>query len=287
MIEERLHLLKLADVHVVQADARDYHLLSKVLKTFAPDKILHLAAVAHIDRANKDPWSTLDHSMRTLENTMDVARALKVQQFVFFSSSTVYGDFITPTVTEESACNPFGIYGRMKFASEQLVLAYGEVFKLPYTIIRPCALYGPRCISGRVTQRFLENAYFERPSTIQGANSMHDFTYIGDLVHGVERVLADSNYASATFQTFNLTSDKARSLGDLAKIVQQEFPSAVFEYGPVDPEKPSRGTLSCAKARELLGYHPSFSLESGMARYCSWFRDFMEKRSYRHAAEGG
>jgi nucleoside-diphosphate-sugar epimerase len=280
MIEERLHLLQMARVHVVQADARDYHLLSKVLRTFQPDKVLHLSAVAHIDRANKDPWNTLDHSMRTLENTMDVCRALRVRQFVFFSSSTVYGDFLTPTVTETSACNPRGIYGSMKLGSELLVRAYGDACGLPYTIIRPCALYGPRCVSGRVTQKFLENAYFGVKSTIEGDGSgMHDFTFIGDLVHGVECVLDEANYDSAVLQTYNLTSDKARSLADLAGIVKKHFPEAEFEFGPVDPEKPSRGTLSCAKARELLGYVPTYSLEEGMDRYVHWFDNFMQKRS--------
>jgi nucleoside-diphosphate-sugar epimerase len=280
MIEERLKLLHRAGVTDIRADARDYHLLSKVLRWFQPDKVLHLAAVAHIDRANKDPWNTLDHSIRTLENALDVCRALKVRQFVFFSSSTVYGDFLTPSVTEETPCNPKGIYGSMKLASELLVRAYGETYAMPYTIIRPCALYGPRCVSGRVTQKFLENAYFDRKSMIEGnGGGMHDFTYIDDLVHGVECVLDDTNYENATNETFNLTSDKARSLGDLAGIIKKHFPSAEFEYGPVDPEKPSRGTLSCAKARKRIGYVPSISLEEGMARYVHWFETFMERRN--------
>jgi nucleoside-diphosphate-sugar epimerase len=279
MIEERLKLLHRAGITDIRADARDYHLLSKVLRWFQPDKVVHLAAVAHIDRANKDAWNTWDHSERSLENTLDACRALKVRQFVFFSSSTVYGDFLTPTVTEATQCNPKGIYASMKYGQELKVRAYGDIFALPYTIVRPCALYGPRCVSGRVTQRFLENAYFGVPSTIQGPDSMHDFTYIDDLVHGVECVLDDTNYEKATNETFNLTSDKARSLGDLAAIIKKHFPSAEFEYGPVDPEKPSRGTLSCAKARKLIGYVPSISLEEGMARYVHWFETFMERRN--------
>jgi nucleoside-diphosphate-sugar epimerase len=279
MIEERLKLLHRAGITDIRADARDYHLLSKVLRWFQPDKVVHLAAVAHIDRANKDAWNTWDHSERSLENTLDACRALKVRQFVFFSSSTVYGDFLTPTVTEATQCNPKGIYASMKYGQELKVRAYGDIFALPYTIVRPCALYGPRCVSGRVTQRFLENAYFGVPSTIQGPDSMHDFTYIDDLVHGVECVLDDDNYEHAINETFNLTSDKARSLGDLAGIIKKHFPSAEFEYGPVDPEKPSRGTLSCAKARKRIGYVPSVSLEEGMARYVHWFETFMERRN--------
>lgn len=281
MIDERLRLLRNNDIRLVEADAREYVRLSQIVGAFRPDKIVHLAAVAHIDRANKDPHHTFDHSLRTLENALDVARAVSVNQFVYFSSSTVYGDFKTPTVTEDSPCEPRGIYGSLKLAGELMVRAYGDL-GLPWTIVRPCALYGPRCVSGRVTQKFLENAYFGRGSTIEGDGSgRHDFTYIGDLVHGIERVLTSP---AAINQVFNLTADEARSLGELADAIRTSFPEARFEFGPVDPEKPSRGTLSCQKARDLLGYSPHWRLEEGMAQYAKWFVNFMEKRSYKYAS---
>ena len=77
----------------VMADARDYHLLSAICKSRSPDVIVHLAAVAHQDRAQKSPHTTFDHSLRTLENALDIAVALKAKRFVYFSSSTVYGDW--------------------------------------------------------------------------------------------------------------------------------------------------------------------------------------------------
>ncbi len=158
MLLERLDRLHAAGVPLRQQDARDYHGLSQHLSEIAPDTIIHLAAVAHANRSNKDPFSTFDHSMRTLENALDWARAAALQRFVFFSSSMVYGNFRTPSVTEDHPLEPIGIYGALKLGGEKLVIAYNQVFDLPYTIVRPSALYGPRCVSRRVSQAFIESA---------------------------------------------------------------------------------------------------------------------------------
>lgn len=276
MIEERLALLAHARVPIVHVDARDYHQLCNVVGPWKPDAIVHLAAIAHIDRSNKDPFSTFDHNLRTLENTLDLARSLKNPHVVFFSSSTAYGDFQKPTIDETEPCNPKGIYGTLKRCGELMVKMYEETYDLKTTIIRPCALYGARCVSGRVTQKFIELAMEGKPITIDGDGSAkHDFTYIADLVDGVERVLTNEK---AIGETFNLTTGQARSLSDLANIVKARFPDLVVKYGPPDLEKPSRGTMSVEKAERLLGFKPKHSLEKGMNLYIDWYEGFWPKR---------
>ena len=97
--------------------------------------------------------------MRTLENTLDACRSLKyLKRFIYLSSSMVYGNFKKKVVTEKEICDPLGIYASLKFGCEKLVEGYNQVFKMPYTIIRPSALYGERCVSGRVVQKFVEAA---------------------------------------------------------------------------------------------------------------------------------
>ena len=113
-----------------------------------------MAAVSHANRSNKDPHSTFDHSLRTLENALDNSKN-KIDHFIYFSSSMVYGNFKSGQVDEETICNPLGIYGALKYSGEKMVIAYNQVFGLPYTIIRPSALYGERCISRRVGRYLL------------------------------------------------------------------------------------------------------------------------------------
>jgi nucleoside-diphosphate-sugar epimerase len=272
ILAERLDLLRDADVPVHVQDARDYHALSRVLSDIAPQVIVHGAAVSHAGQSNKDPYSTFDHSLRTLENALDWSRS-GAEHFIFLSSSMVYGNFLSPEVSEDHPLDSIGIYGALKVAGERMVIAYQQVFDLPYTIIRPSALYGPRCISRRVGQVFIENALERRPIVVEGDGSDRlDFTYVDDLVKGISLVIESP---AARNETFNMTYGEARSIADVVELVRQAFPDVEVERTERDRLMPERGTLSIAKARELIGYSPENPIESGLPKYIEWYRQLV------------
>jgi nucleoside-diphosphate-sugar epimerase len=269
ILHERLDLLRAADVPIHVLDARNYHKLSIALDAFEPQVIVHLAAIAHANRSNKDPYTTFDNSLVTLENALDNARSYRVDQFVYFSSSMVYGNFDGASVTEESPLEPLGIYGALKLAGEKMVIAYNQVFDLPYTIVRPSALYGPRCVSRRVGQIFIESALRGAELHVDGSGEdLLDFTYIDDLVHGIECTL---EHPAAIGQIFNLTYGKARSIAEMAEVVREFFPDIRVVNKERDRLMPFRGTLSVDKARELIGYRPANPIEVGMPKYIEWY----------------
>jgi len=270
-INERLSLLRQAkiDLHVI--DARDYHIVSHTLSCIKPDVVVHLAAIAHANRSNKDPFSTFDHSMRTLENVLDASRTHGAQ-VIYFSSSMVYGNFDGEAVTEDRVCNPLGIYGALKYGAEKLVIGYNQVFDLPYTIIRPSALYGERCVSRRVGQAFIENALIGEDLSVNGDGTDGlDFTYIDDVVQGI---VLSMTKPEGINQIFNITFGDARQLNQLAQLVMDHFPGIKLRHNPRDSLMPERGTLSIAKARKLLGYEPQHPVEEGFVRYIEWYKDF-------------
>jgi nucleoside-diphosphate-sugar epimerase len=274
LIERRLELLKKNGISLTELDARDYHELCRVINMFSPDTIIHLAAVAHAGKSNKDPYSTFDHSLRTLENALDGSRDSSVKHFVYFSSSMIYGNFKTETVTEDTLCEPLGIYGALKFAGEKMVIAYNQVFNLPFTIVRPSALYGPRCVSRRVGQIFIENAMNGSTISVNGDGSDRlDFTYIKDLVSGVLKVLTNEN---AKGEIFNITFGQSRSIAEMANILMEHFPGVKIKYLPKDDLIPSRGTLSIEKAKKFLDYQPQFPLEKGFSEYINWYKEMIK-----------
>jgi nucleoside-diphosphate-sugar epimerase len=187
----------------------------------------------------------------------------------------VYGDFATESVDEDAPCNPLGIYGAVKLGGEKLVTAYGQVFDLPYTIIRPSALYGERCISRRVGQIFIENAIRGKDLVIQGDGTDRlDFTYIEDLTQGLALVIREE---ASRGEIFNLTFGQGQELQKVAHIVQEEFPGISIRNEPRRALVPERGTLDVSKAKSLLGYEPAFDVDRGFRKYIGWYRDLFAR----------
>ncbi|MBI4615895.1 MAG: NAD(P)-dependent oxidoreductase [Planctomycetes bacterium] len=268
--QERLDLMHRAGVELHPVDAREYHMLGHLFThEIQPQVIVHLAAVAHAGKSNKDPFSTFDHSLRTLENALDHARG-NAEHFIYLSSSMVYGNFRTAAVDEDHPLEPLGIYGALKLAGEKIVIAYQQVFSLPYTIIRPSALYGPRCVSRRVGQVFIENALNGSKLQVTGNGSEElDFTYVDDLVDGV---LLAIEKTEARNQIFNMTFGRSRKVAEMLEIVLKHFPDAKVDRVERDALMPVRGTLKIDRAARLLGYSPRFPLEVGFPRYIDWYR---------------
>lgn len=270
-INERLSLLRKDGIQLHVLDIRDYHLVTHALNSIKPDVVIHLAAIAHANRSNKDPFSTFDHSMRTLENVLDATRSKGIH-VIYFSSSMVYGNFEGKVAVESQPCNPIGIYGALKYGAEKLVEAYGQVFDTPYTIIRPSALYGERCVSRRVCQAFIENALQGKQLTINGDGSdALDFTYVQDLITGTLCVISEPE---AINETFNITYGSSRKIIQLAEMVLEAFPGLSIKFNPRDGLMPERGTLSIEKARDLIGYEPSYPIEKGYKLYIKWYQGF-------------
>jgi nucleoside-diphosphate-sugar epimerase len=271
ILKNRIDIIKRHNIELIVQDARDYNAMSKIIFNINPDIIVHLAAVSHANKSNKDPHSTFDHSLRTLENTLDIARNNKTH-VIYTSSSMVYGNFKTDKVDEETECKPIGIYGSLKLSGELLVKAYNQVFNLPYTIIRPSALYGERCVSRRVGQIFIENSLTTKKITINGSGEEKlDFTYIEDLINGIILCCENKN---ALNQTFNLTFGQSKRILDLLDILKEEFPDISVEFFKKEALMPERGTLNVSKAKKLINYNPSNELKIGFKKYINWYKNF-------------
>ena len=276
IVTERFNLFKKNNIEIIRTDSRSYEELKEKIIKFNPNIIIHLAAVSHANKSNIDPYSTFDNSLRTLENSLDCSRELKdLKRFIYFSSSMVYGNFKADYVDENTQCDPIGIYGTLKYCCERIITAYNQVFGIPFTIIRPSALYGERCISRRVGQIFIENALYKKEIIINSDDDEKlDFTYINDLIHGIEKVIENE---SSVNQIFNITFGEGRKISTLIDILNNYFGNIQIKKKKRDKLTPKRGKLLCQKAEDLIGYSPSWDLEKGYSNYIKWYIDFFEK----------
>lgn len=282
-LTQRFEMMRNLGVVMDNADARSMTDLAETLKRFQPTKIVHLSAISSAVDAKKVPGHCFDLQLVTLRNVLEFTRLFpnEVNEVVFMSSSTVYGDFETETVDENVRPRPYGIYANAKFMGERLIRTYHDQYGLGISIIRPSALYGERCISRRVSQVFIENALMGKPLLLEGGGDGRlDFTYIEDLTDGIVRAMASTAGAGSS-NTFNITFGNARTILDLANVVKSVVPNAILEERPRDVIKPIRGTLSTERAKEHLNFVPQWPLEVGYKRYCEWYVDQWERTRHR------
>ena len=96
-----------------------------------------------------------------------------------------------------------------------------------------------------------------------------DFTYIGDVVNGVVKILESENSRN---EVFNLTYGQGRSLLDVVEILKQQFPNLKIRFEPRPKLMPRRGSLSVEKAKTVMGYAPEYPLERGLIQYAQWYQ---------------
>lgn len=274
-LEERLELLNTSDVNLLISNASDRYDVSKLLSKHY-DVVYLLAAVSHASRSNTDPVGAIENGLMPFVNIVSELSNKPETRLVYLSSSTVYGHFKKSSVNEDDECNPYGMYAVLKHVGEKILFETGKNSNLNFSIVRPSALYGERCISRRVSQIFLENAFAGRKLVFKGdKDEKLDFTYIQDLVQGL---ILSGFHENAHRELFNITYGNARPVLTLVDILREYFPKLQLEIMERDQATPLRGTLLNTKAKELLGFNPSWGLEDGYASYIRWYLQRSKER---------
>lgn len=240
--------------------------LRRYVSEIKPDFVLHLAGLPMANTALKQSEEAFDSIVRGTVNMLEILRDhASVQKFLYVSSSMVYGDFAMCPIPEDAHVSPREIYGGMKLAGEVMVGVYGQRFEIPYTIVRPSAVYGPTDNNRRVLQVFVEQAVQGLGVTAHNAEStVLDFTYVTDLARGLAAALTSP---AALGETFNLTRGDGRTLAEAIGILRRRFPMLQVDEVAGDDFRPRRGALDIAKAKQVLGYEPTYSLEDGIDEY--------------------
>ena len=256
---------------IERCDTSNFKAVQEIVTRHKPEYIFHTAALplAKVSNLNNEEAkvSSVDSTVNIIDAVSNLNNRFKsyfCKRFVYFSSSMVYGDFKKSFVSENSEKNPKDPYGIMKLAGEVVTEGLCKLNSLPYTIIRPSAVYGPKDMNRRVSQIFIENAFHNKKIVIEGKDEKLDFTYIDDLVNGC--ILAAVNKKGIN-QIFNITYGKGQRLFKFVKVLQSRFPNLKYVIKSRDKSKPSRGTLSILKANKLIGYKPQYNLKKGINKY--------------------
>ena len=273
---ERRFPAELRSTRIVRGDVRHRGLLSRTLEEFQPTRVIHLAALPIADLSNRFSEEAMEANLIATVTLLDAVQSLRdLRRLVYTSSSMVYGDFQYAPADEDHPKAPKDVYGGTKLAGEVMVEAYGRRFGIPYTIIRPSAVYGPTDVNRRVTQIFIENALRGQPIVLHnGGVSKLDFTHVDDVADGFVRATLSERSRN---RIYNITRGRGRSLKELAQLVASLVPGTRFEESPPDVLRPERDALSIERARSELGFEPKVDLEDGMPPYVEFVRRVFEE----------
>ena len=267
------------NILIERGDAKDFRLIYKILNLYKPKLVFHTAAIplSKIENlnANESKMGSVDTTTNILEciNFFQNKKKYKISRFVYISSSMVYGDFKKNKVSEIDKLSPKEIYGTMKLGGEIVTKGLCKFYNIPFTIIRPSAVYGPTDMNNRVSQIFIEKAQKGQTIKIQGKDEKLDFTFVEDLANGCILAATKKNGVN---ETFNITYGKAETLYKFVKVLSKHFRKLKYKIEKRDSFRPKRGTLSINKAKRLLNYKPIYNLEKGIKKYLN-FINFINK----------
>ncbi len=253
-----------------RGDVSDFKTMVHLIEKYKPKVIFHTAAVPVSKVQNPNISEFRKGSLDTTINILDCVdflqrrKLFKLDRFLYISSSMVYGNFKKKKALENDNTNPIEIYGTLKLAGEVITKGVSNSYSIPYTIIRPSAVYGPTDMNERVTQYFLNKSSQAEPIQIHGKDEKLDFTFINDIADGIIKAATNKNGIN---NTFNITYGKSRTLLDYVLELKKYYKNIQFEIIKRDSTRPKRGTLSISKAKKLLNYKPKYNLKKGVREY--------------------
>jgi len=257
---------------LVEADIRDQRALRSVLASEKPDAIVHLAARAGVRPSLLDPELYLDINVRGTLSLLATAREFGVPRVIFASSSSVYGRIEGMAREDSTPCHPLSPYGASKVAGEALCSAYAHTGGPSVVALRFFTVYGPRQRPDMAISRFTRLIASGQEVSVYGdGHSLRDYTFISDIVDGIDAALEAS---LSGYHVFNLGRGQPTVLLDVIRFIEQSLGAkAKLRFAPQPPGEPPLTHADIAEAGVILGYQPSVSIEEGIARYVRWFQE--------------
>jgi UDP-glucuronate 4-epimerase len=256
---------------LVEADIRDADALRSALPG-GFDVIVHLAAKAGVRPSIEHPVAYQEVNVRGTQHLLELAREWGTPQFVFGSSSSVYG--VNPDVPwseEDHVLLPISPYASTKVSGELLGHVYSHLYNIRFVALRFFTVYGPRQRPDLAIAKFARLLAEGRPVPVFGDGSTRrDYTFVTDIVDGIARAMA---YDGSPYEVINLGSDAPVYLRDLLETVESAMGVAPNrEYLDAQPGDVPQTWADVGKARRLLGYAPSTDLHEGVTRFVEWAR---------------
>ncbi len=265
---------------LVEGDIRDSNLLKSMAEEHKIDAVIHSAARAGVRPSIQDPQLYEDVNIKGTMNLLEMARSIQPENFVFLSSSSVYGiNKKIPFSENDPVDHPISPYAATKKACELICHTYHHLYGLNITCIRPFTVYGPRQRPEMAIHKFTHMIDHGETIPMFGDGlSKRDYTYIDDLVDGILSALD----RPLGYEVINLGEEETITLQDLIRLIEKNLEKeAKIERLPEQPGDVPVTYADISRARNLLEYDPSVKIEDGIPKFIEWYRQHKIKTAKR------
>jgi len=269
-------LLSAGGFSLAEADIRDRTAIEKKMEEFSPDVIVHLAARAGIRPSLLDPVLYQDVNMVGTNVLLEVSRQMGIKNFVFASSSSIYGNCgNVPFSEDDHSATPISPYGATKRGGEVLCETYRILYDMKIACLRFFTVYGPRQRPDMAIHKFTR--LIDRGDSIEvyaSDNSARDYTYIDDILQGIcGSIDFVCKKKTPAFEVVNLGESRTVQLNELIGLIEKNLGKRAKRIEK--PRQPGDVLTTCAnidKARRLFGYDPKTSIEEGIEKFVEWYK---------------
>lgn len=256
------------DFTFIEGDIRDKELLDSLPKDI--NMVVHLAAKAGVRPSIANPLEYQEVNVNGTQNLLEFARERDIKQFVFSSSSSVYG--INPNVPwseNDRVLQPISPYASTKVSGELLGHVYSHLYDIRFIALRFFTVYGPRQRPDLAIHKFVHKILEGEEIPVFGDGSTRrDYTYVMDIVDGIMRA---TSYTDSMYEVINLASCRTISLADMIASIEKVFGlTAKINRLPEQAGDVPQTYGDIDKAKSLLGYVPQTSFEEGLTEFKAW-----------------
>jgi UDP-glucuronate 4-epimerase len=256
---------------LVTGDIRNPDHLKGIFQKSRVDFVVHLAARAGVRPSIADPLLYQDVNIRGTNVLLEACKEHGIKNFIFASSSSVYGENQRVPFTEKDLdIQPISPYGATKRAGELLCYSYHHLYGMNIACLRIFTAYGPRQRPEMAIHKFTRLIDQGGKIPMYGdGSSRRDYTYIDDLIEGILGVI----HRHKGFEIYNLGESQTTSLKELIRLIEESFgKKANIEMLELQPGDVSVTYADITKAKQMLKYQPKVKMEEGIRRFVEWYK---------------
>ena len=255
-----------------EANISDAEFLRGIFEENEFDVIVHLAARAGVRPSLLQPKLYAETNVNGTLNLLELARQFSVKQFIFGSSSSVYGNNKKiPFSEDDKIFQPISPYAATKAAGEPLCHTYSHLYDIRTVCLRFFTVYGARQRPDLAIRKFSQLISDDKPIQVFGdGTTRRDYTFIDDIIQGVRAAIG---YDRSMHEVINLGESQTVELSRLISLLEENLgKKAVIDRLPVQPGDVPQTFADITKAKELLNYNPQTKIDEGIEKFVEWFR---------------